>query len=60
MVVENMAHEIKLSADEIDASEVKDSAFRIELSARKGNLAEAIILIKKLKFNIKIYRDLIH
>lgn len=49
LIIENIAHEIKLLASNIDADEIKDAAFRIELASRRGNLEEAIRGIKKLK-----------
>jgi DNA-binding response OmpR family regulator len=57
IAIEKIAHEIKIISDTIEADEVKDSAFRIELSARKGNLSEAVTLIKKMKFVFKMFKD---
>lgn len=37
--------------------ELKDSAFRIELAIRRGNLEEAVLHIEKLKSEFKIYQD---
>lgn len=42
MVIEAMAHKIKNLFTQIDADELKSSAFKIELAARRGNLKETI------------------
>jgi len=60
MVIENMAHEIKTLSNEIDACEIKDSAFKVELAVRRGNLVKAISLIKKMKSEFKIYKESIN
>ena len=52
MKIENLAHDIKLKSGELDAIEMKDKAFRIELAARRGNLEEAVIYINELKQKI--------
>ncbi|QHQ62748.1 PAS domain S-box protein [Anaerocolumna sedimenticola] len=57
MTIEDMAHEIKLKSNDMDAGELKDSAFRIELAIRRGNLEEAVSHIEKLKSEFKIYQD---
>ncbi|WMJ87673.1 PAS domain-containing hybrid sensor histidine kinase/response regulator [Anaerocolumna sp. MB42-C2] len=57
MTIEGMAHEIKLKSNDMDAGELKDSAFRIELAIRRGNLEEAVLHIEKLKSEFKIYQD---
>jgi hypothetical protein len=57
MLIENMAHDIKSLSIEIDAMDIKDSAFRIELAARKSNLEEIATCFKRLKSEIKIYNE---
>lgn len=57
MTIENTAHEIKLKSIDLDAGELKDIAFRIELAIRRGNLAEAISYIEKLKSEFRIYQE---
>jgi CheY-like chemotaxis protein len=49
MTIENLAHVIKLKSGELDAIEVKDKAFQIELAARRGNLKNAVNYIEDLK-----------
>lgn len=53
MATENIAHIIKVISNEIDAWEMKDTAFKIELSARRGNLKEAMLHVNNLKSEIK-------
>jgi CheY-like chemotaxis protein len=57
MVIENLAHEIKVLSNEIDASEMKDIAFKIEIAARRGNLEEITKFIEMIKTELKIYRE---
>jgi two-component system, sensor histidine kinase len=57
MLIENMAHDIKSLSIEIDAMDIKDSAFRIELAARKSNLEEIATCFERLKSEIKIYNE---
>ncbi len=42
MLSEKIAHKIKNLANNIDAHELKSSAFKIELAVRRGNLKEAM------------------
>lgn len=57
MTIERLAHEIKLKLIQVDAAELKDLAFRIELAARRGNLTESISHINKLKSEFKTFRE---
>ncbi|RDU23679.1 PAS domain-containing hybrid sensor histidine kinase/response regulator [Anaerosacchariphilus polymeriproducens] len=57
MIIENMAHNIKFLSNEIDAMDIKDTAFRIELAARRGNLEEISIYIEQMKSEIRIYKE---
>lgn len=56
MTIEITAHEIKLKLIQMDAVELKDLAFRIELAMRRGNLSEAVTHVEKLKSEFAIYR----
>lgn len=52
MIIENLAHEIKIRSGNQDIAELKDKAFQIELAARRGKLDEAVIFIEELKKKI--------
>jgi HPt (histidine-containing phosphotransfer) domain-containing protein len=52
MMIENLAHEIKTQSSKIDAIEIKDIAFKIELAARRGNLKEAVSFVEKMKHEL--------
>lgn len=47
--IENGAHLIKEKAGEIQKTELKNKAFKIELAIRKGNLNEVITLVEELE-----------
>lgn len=49
MIIENLAHDIKIKSGELDITLIKDKAFRIELAARRGKLEEVVIYIEDLK-----------
>ncbi|WP_089281628.1 PAS domain-containing hybrid sensor histidine kinase/response regulator [Anaerovirgula multivorans] len=57
MLIENIAHNIKIISNEIDAIGIKDGAFKIELAARRGSLEEAVKYIERIKDEFKIYRE---
>jgi PAS domain S-box-containing protein len=57
MTIEITAHEIKLKLIQMDAVELKDLAFRIELAIRRGKLSEAVGHFEKLKSEYAIYRE---
>ena len=54
MLIEEVAHEIKIQSIEIESIEMKDIAFKIELSARRGNLDEALKNIKSIKSEFQL------
>ncbi|HWT27536.1 MAG TPA: hypothetical protein VN131_06310 [Mobilitalea sp.] len=56
MLIENLAHNIKVLANDIDAEEIKDTAFKIELAARRGILAKAINYIEHIKYEVNQLR----
>lgn len=49
MVIERLAHEIKLVAIEIEDDELKDYAFRVELASRRGDINESYEGTKKIR-----------
>lgn len=49
LVIETLAHEIKSLSSDIDAIDLKDDAFRIELASRRGDLKEVTKAIKNIK-----------
>lgn len=55
--LESIAHDIKMLANEMDAMELKDTAFRIELAARKGKLDGIGNFIEQLKSELIIYNE---
>lgn len=56
LVIENFASIIKHKFNQIDAEDLKNTAFRIELSARRGNLEEIIKYYLQLQREFEIYR----
>jgi len=59
MLIENTAHNIKLLSIEADLMDIKDTAFRIELEARKGNLDEIYNYIQQMKSELELYNKYI-
>jgi PAS domain S-box-containing protein len=55
LIIEELAHEIKTFAGDIDSIEIKDEAFKIELASRRGNLVETSKNIIKLKAIYETY-----
>ena len=53
--VEKIAKEIKKTAGNIDAIDIKDTAFKIELAARRGNLTEIRNYIDQIVYEFKLY-----
>lgn len=49
MIIEKLAHSIKLLAIDIDDQELKDNAFRVELAARRGDLHESYEATKRIR-----------
>ncbi|MFA9465537.1 MAG: PAS domain S-box protein [Velocimicrobium sp.] len=56
-LIEELAHQIKIKFNELDSMELKDIAFKIELAARRGNLEEATVYIKRVISEFKILRN---
>lgn len=54
MLTEKLAHEIKLLAIDIEDDELKDGAFRIELAARRADIANSYEGIKKIRSYFEI------
>lgn len=54
LVIENIAHQIKYKSSQIDAIDMKDTAFKIELAVRRGNLVEAKKNTIKIKSEFQI------
>lgn len=52
--MEDLAHEIKSLSSDIEADDIKDNAFRIELASRRGDIKEAIRGIKRIKSELNI------
>ena len=48
IMIEQIAHKIKELFNQIDAEALKNTAFKIELAARRGNHLEAVILVEQL------------
>ncbi len=59
-VVEELAHLIKVACAEMDAIEMKDEAFRIELDARRGKWEDMTHNIKKLEEELKLLQNKFH
>lgn len=55
-VIEAVANKIKDLSNQIDAVELKSAAFKIELSARRGNLREAIDYAKQIRHEFGTYK----
>lgn len=54
--IENIAKDIKKAAGKIDAIDIKDLAFKIELAVRRGNLTEIKNYIEMIVEEFKLYR----
>lgn len=57
--IEILAHRIKILANELGVEELKTICFKIELSARRGNLEEAIERGKQVKHIFEVYKNLV-
>lgn len=55
--VEAIANEIKRIAARIDAIDIKEIAFKIELAARRGNPADVRSFIDQISYEYKLYQD---
>ncbi|AKN30859.1 histidine kinase [Clostridium carboxidivorans P7] len=54
--IERLANKIKSLSDEINIYELKDISFKVELSARRGNLNEAVHYAKKVSEEFEILK----
>ncbi|WPC39354.1 response regulator [Clostridium sp. JS66] len=54
--IERLANKIKSLSDEINIYELKDISFKVELSARRGNLNEAVYYAKKVSEEFEILK----
>jgi CheY-like chemotaxis protein len=57
-LIEQIANEIKTISNEIDVIDIKDTAFKIELAARRGNLTEAEKYIEQIHYEFKLYKNI--
>lgn len=56
-VIETIAHTIKVVSNEINAAEMKDAAFKIELAARRSNLEDVSLNVEKLIHKFKVFKE---
>ncbi|AKA68307.1 response regulator [Clostridium scatologenes] len=54
--IERLANKIKSLSDEINIYELKDISFKVELSARRGDLNEAVYYAKKVSEEFEILK----
>jgi CheY-like chemotaxis protein/HPt (histidine-containing phosphotransfer) domain-containing protein len=54
--IEFIAHQIKEYANQIEADELKNTAFKIELAARRGNFNDAIEIAMQLIYGFETYK----
>lgn len=57
--IEAIANDIKKISNSIDAIDIKDTAFKIELAARRGSTTEAMKYIEIINDEFKIYQKTI-
>ena len=57
--IEIFAHKMKEHANQINARVIHTAAFKIELSARRGNLLESIRKLEQFRHELEIYKSLI-
>ena len=55
--MEAIAKEIKRIAGSIDAIDIKDTAFKIELAARRGNLEDVKSYIEQICYEFRLYQN---
>jgi CheY-like chemotaxis protein len=55
--IEAVAKEIKRIAARIDAIDIKDTAFKIELAARRGNLVDVKSFIDQISYEYQLYQN---
>ncbi len=56
--IETIAKEIKQLAAGIDAIDIKDIAFKIELAVRRGNLEDVKSFIDQISYEYKLYQNI--
>lgn len=54
--IEASAHKIKEYANSMDADEIKTTAFKIELSSRRGNLLETAEYAEQIKYEFETFK----
>ncbi len=54
--IENISHKIKELSNQIDAEELKSSAFKIELATRRGNIEQVIEYSIQFQFEFETYK----
>jgi CheY-like chemotaxis protein len=57
-LIEKLASVIKKISNNIDAIDLKDTAFKIELAARRGNITEAKRYIEQISDEFKLYQSI--
>ncbi|OGO77747.1 MAG: hypothetical protein A2Y23_03885, partial [Clostridiales bacterium GWB2_37_7] len=56
MMIEKLSHRIKEYANSIDAYELKNSAFKVELAARRGSVEETLLSILQLRYDFETFK----
>jgi PAS domain S-box-containing protein len=54
--IEKLSHKIKEHANSIDAYELKNSAFKVELAARRGSVEETMLSILQLRYEFETFK----
>lgn len=57
LVIERLAHDIKLLAIDIEDDELKDYAFRVELASRRGDISESYESTKKIRSHFRFLNN---
>lgn len=57
--IEKLSHKIKEYANSIDAYELKNSAFKVELAARRGQVQETLVSILQLRYDFETFKKTI-
>ncbi|EHQ89986.1 PAS domain S-box protein [Desulfosporosinus youngiae] len=57
MVIEERAHQIKTLSNKIEAVELKDAAFKIELAARRCNLVDVAKYVERINRQFKLFEE---
>jgi PAS domain S-box-containing protein len=56
LMIEKLSHKIKEYASSIDAHELKSSAFKVELAARRGSVEETLLSILQLRYDFETFK----